>query len=300
MFISIIVPSFNEEQYIPRLLKSLTKQTYRDFEVIIADAFSRDRTREIAESFGAQIVDGGLPAAGRNNGAAVARGDYLFFFDSDIILPTTFLENAVSEIQEKSIQLAGCEARPLSTRLLDKVLHKFAYVGMKITRESNPRLPGYCILISRDIFNTVGGFDETIRVGEDLNLVTRAVEYTPLNLLESTHVFVSVRRFDKEGRASYLRKSIRVHFYRKYRGEIKDEKDIPYEFGTYGKKESKDFELLLNRIQQRLENLEKRIARVQERRGEIPDEIVSNFTEIANTLSALLDDDDGNSKAQKP
>lgn len=288
MFVSVIIPAYNEEQYIPRIMRALQKQTYRNFEVIVADAFSTDRTRRIAASYGATVVDGGLPAEGRNRGAEAAKGDFFFFFDSDVIITSTFIEDAVTEIQEKSIKLAGCEAKPLSTRLLDKVLHKFAFVGMKLTKESNPRLPGYCILISRNIFEKLGGFDETIRVGEDLNLVTRAVDITPLHLLESASVNVSVRRYDKEGRLPYLRKSIRVYFYRKYKGEITNETDIPYEFGKFEKEEHENFDQLLRRIEERLEHLEKRIAKIQKRRGTIPEEIMTNFRNIADTLNSLL------------
>lgn len=299
MFVSVIIPAYNEEQYLPRLLRALKKQSYTDFEVIIADANSEDRTRELAESFGAAVVEGGLPGVGRNRGAAAAKGDFYFFFDSDVIIPSTFIENGVAEIKEKSIQLAGCEAKPLSTRLIDKVLHKFAFVGMKLTKENNPRLPGYCILISREIFEKIGGFDESIRVGEDLNLVTRAVELTPLHLLDSTNIQISMRRFDKEGRLPYLRKSVRVYFYRKYKGEITDEKDIPYEFGKFEKEdESKDFDALLRRIQDRLEYLEKRIANIQKRKGTLPEDIMKNFQNIADTLTSLLsheeDEDDNN------
>ncbi len=289
MFVSVIIPTYNEEQYLPRLLRALKNQTYPDFEVIVADAFSTDRSREIAETYASSVVDGGLPGAGRNRGAEAAKGDFYFFFDSDVIIPSTFLERAIVEIQEKSIQLAGCEARPLSTRLLDKVLHKFAFVGMKLTKESNPRLPGYCILISREIFEKLGGFDESIRVGEDLNLVARAAEQTPLHLLESTDLQIRVRRYDKEGRLPYLRKSLRVYFYRKYKGEIKDEKDISYEFGNFEKEDdSKDFDHLLRRIQERLEYLEKRIAKIQKRKGSLPEDIMTNFQNIADTLDSLL------------
>ena len=292
MFVSVIIPTYNEEKYLPRLLRALKKQTYTEFEIIVSDADSTDRTREIAESFGVAVVGGGLPSIGRNRGAAAAKGDFFFFFDADIIIPATFIEKAVAEIEEKSIGLAGCEAKPLSTKALDKVLHKFAHVGMKITKDSNPRVPGYCLLIYRKVFEKIGGFDETIRVAEDLNLVTRAVEHTPLHILESTYIQVSMRRYAKEGRLPYLGKSIQIYFYRKFKGEIKDEKDIEYEFGNFEEKESREFAALLERIQERLERLEKRISKLMEKRGKVPEELQNAFQEIADTLSNLLSNDD--------
>lgn len=295
MFVSVIIPTYNEEKYLPRLLRALKKQTYSGFEVIVSDAHSADKTRKIAESFDATVVDGGLPSVGRNRGAAAAQGDFYFFFDADIIIPAAFIEKAVAEIEEKSIGLAGCEAKPLSTKPLDKVLHKFAHVGMKITKDSNPRVPGYCLLISREVFEKIGGFDETIRVAEDLNLVTRAVEHTPLHILESTYIQVSMRRYAKEGRLPYLGKSLQIYFYRKFKGEIKDDKDIEYEFGNFEDRESKEFAALLERVQERLERLEKRISKLMEKKGKVPEELQRAFEEIADTFSNLLssDDEDG-------
>ncbi|MEN6592532.1 MAG: glycosyltransferase family A protein, partial [Methanobacterium sp.] len=59
MKISIIIPTYNEEEYLPYLLESIKRQDFTDYEVIVADAHSTDKTREIAKSFGAKIVDGG-------------------------------------------------------------------------------------------------------------------------------------------------------------------------------------------------------------------------------------------------
>ena len=50
--LSIIIPAYNEERYLPKLLNCIKKQTYRDYEVIVADANSKDKTRQIAKKFG--------------------------------------------------------------------------------------------------------------------------------------------------------------------------------------------------------------------------------------------------------
>jgi glycosyltransferase involved in cell wall biosynthesis len=67
--LSIIIPTFNEERFLPYLLKSLNEQTFNDLEVIVADNNSTDATQAIALKSGAT---GGLPARGRNNGAKAA------------------------------------------------------------------------------------------------------------------------------------------------------------------------------------------------------------------------------------
>jgi glycosyltransferase involved in cell wall biosynthesis len=77
--ISIIIPTKNEETCLPKLLDSIKSQDFPDYEIIIADANSTDKTREIAKSYGCIVVDGGLPAVGRNRGAEVANGEILLF-----------------------------------------------------------------------------------------------------------------------------------------------------------------------------------------------------------------------------
>jgi len=72
MKVSIIIPALNEEKTLPVLLDSIKAQDFSDYEVIVADANSKDRTREIAAEYGCRVVDGGLPAVGRNAGAGGA------------------------------------------------------------------------------------------------------------------------------------------------------------------------------------------------------------------------------------
>src|ERR1035438_5499991 len=121
--LSIIIPTVNEERFLPYLLKSLKEQTFNDFEVIVADSNSTDATRSIALKSGARVVKGGLPARGRNNGAKVARGEWLLFLDDDVILPRDFLERTMAEIQKHDFSVATCLIDPLSDRRIDRFLH---------------------------------------------------------------------------------------------------------------------------------------------------------------------------------
>ncbi len=97
--VAIIVPTKNEEKYLPNLIQSLEQQTFQGFWRILADAASTDRTRQIALEHGFIITEGGHPYLGRNNGAKKAIGlgaEILIFIDADIILPHgRFLEMAL-------------------------------------------------------------------------------------------------------------------------------------------------------------------------------------------------------------
>src|SRR3989304_5649057 len=99
--LTIIVPTKNEEACLPILLESIKWQSIQPEEIIIADAFSEDSTRSVAESFGAKVIGGGLPGSGRNKGAQVAKTKYLLFLDADVVLnDTDFLSESLNEIIE--------------------------------------------------------------------------------------------------------------------------------------------------------------------------------------------------------
>ncbi|MFO8015814.1 MAG: glycosyltransferase [Candidatus Woesearchaeota archaeon] len=234
MKISIIIPALNEEDYLPKLLESIKKQTMKDYEVIIADAGSKDRTVSIAKKHGAKVVRGGMPAKGRNNGAKAANGDFLFFFDADVILPKGFLGNAYDEMQGRFLDLATCEFRPISNLTIDKVLHGFANMLVKLGQfAEDSRAPGFCILVTRRLFDRVGGFDESLKMAEDRDFVSRASKFRPLRVLESASLKLSVRRLDKEGRLNLLAKYLYLAFHQRFRGKVKDD-IFEYEFGNFG------------------------------------------------------------------
>ena len=117
MIFSIIIPTYNEEEYLPVLLDSIEEQDFSDYEIIVADANSEDKTREIAEEYGCIIVDGGLPAVGRNNGAKVAKGELLLFLDSDLQLTEDYLGNVLYEFRMERLGIAITQMLPMSNRV---------------------------------------------------------------------------------------------------------------------------------------------------------------------------------------
>jgi glycosyltransferase involved in cell wall biosynthesis len=259
MKVSVIVPTYNEETYLPKLLECLASQTMNkdEYEVIVADAESSDRTPEIAREYGATVVPGGMPAEGRNAGAETAVGDYYFFFDADVKFSHDFLENAYNEMQERFVDVATCETRPLSNVPLDQMMHNFANLYVKLNQYTKPMAPGYCILIHSRLFHRIGGFDTDVTHAEDFDLIRRAVELRPFRVLESVRVTVSVRRYRKEGRLAFIGHSIAVSWHRTFKGEIRE--DFDYEFGDFT--ESGD-NTGLRRIERGINKLSRRFQRV--------------------------------------
>jgi glycosyltransferase involved in cell wall biosynthesis len=261
MKVSIIIPTLNEEATLPKLLDSIRVQNFDDYEIVVADAHSKDRTREIAQSYGCKVVDGGLPAAGRNAGAAAARGELLFFLDADVILPPGFIRNVYDEMEDRYIDLATCEIRPLSDYRLDRVIHRLINLAVILNLWLDPKAFGFCIFVTKRLFRRIGGFDETIYVAEDNDFVKRGSAYRPLRFLSSAYIMVSIRRFEKEGRFAYMKKGIKLNLYRAFWGEIRNNEVVKYEFDTFNKAEETEDSNFLDIIEKRVLKIEEHSRR---------------------------------------
>lgn len=192
--ISIVIPAYNEEKYLPRLLKSIKQQKGVSYEVIVADANSKDRTKEIAGEFGCKIVKGGLPPVGRNSGAKYARGKYLLFLDSDAMIPENYLKRAIGEMKERNLDLATSTIIPISDKLIYKIMHNISNICLKIISKVAYQTPGYCIFITAKQFREIGGFRDV--PFEDIELSNRVKgKFGILSL----SIYLSVRRIEKEG-----------------------------------------------------------------------------------------------------
>ncbi len=198
--LSIIIPTYNEENYLPKLLQSIKDQNFFNYEIIVADADSADRTREIAESFGCKVVEGGSPAVGRNSGAKAAKGEYLLFLDSDVILTEGYLESALNEFQENDLGIGITQLIPISDSKKDKLLHDFANFFMKLVESIKPHGAGcYGILTKKSLHEEVGGFKESLDFGEDSDYIERIGKISTFRVLRGPKLLISTRRLEKEG-----------------------------------------------------------------------------------------------------
>lgn len=261
MEFSIIIPTLNEEVLLPNLLQDLQAQTFRGFEVIVADAGSRDGTVEIAQSLGARVVPGGMPAIGRNCGAQAAGGDFLVFLDADTRIAPDFLEQLHAELEERFLDLATCEIEPISQNPLDGLLHDFTNLAIKIGQFADPHAPGFCIIISQRLFKRVGGFNESLKLAEDHDLVKRASQFRSLRVLNSARVRVSVRRLEKEGRVKLISKYVAVELYRILLGEIKTD-IFKYEFGNFTHEQQAQLDSRVKESQKLIHHIRKEYTRL--------------------------------------
>lgn len=200
MIFSIIIPTYNEEEYLPVLLESIKEQDFDNYEIIVADANSTDRTREIAAEYGCQVVDGGLPAVGRNNGAKVATGEILLFLDSDLKLTEDYLAKVLYEFRMERLGIAITQMLPISNKVEDKLFHDFANYFMISVENIKPHGAGcYGIIAKRELHEKCGGFDESLTFGEDTDYIERLAKEEPFKVLRNAKIGVSTRRLEEEG-----------------------------------------------------------------------------------------------------
>lgn len=232
--LSIIIPTLNEEKYLPLLLDSIKKQDFSDYEIIVADAGSKDKTLEIAKTYSCKIVPGGLPGKGKNGGAKTATGRLLFFLDADSFLPDNFFEKSLEEFQKRELKIATFRLF-LSRKnkflfLLSNLFYNFPII---ILEKIFPHA-ATGILVDRELFEKLNGFDETIKIAEDHDLARRAKKFGKYGVLRSVKIFVSERRFRTEGWIKTSLKYLFYEFYTIFFGPIRSD-FFKYKFNHYEK-----------------------------------------------------------------
>ena len=231
MKISIIIPTYNEEEYLPKLLESIRSQDFTDYEIIVADAQSVDNTREIAKEYGCIVVEGGLPGPGRNRGAEVAQGEILLFLDSDLELTENYLANVIEEFESEDLGIAITQMTPLSQKKRDKYLHDLANWFMIAVENIKPHGAGcYGIISKKELHDEVNGFDEQLSFGEDTDYIERVAEISQFKVLRNARIGVSTRRLEEEGLYTLL-KQYGKSTVNDFRGKRTSAEDLGYEFG---------------------------------------------------------------------
>lgn len=219
--LSIIIPTLNEERYLPILLKEIKKQKFGEssvYEIIVADANSEDRTVEIARNFGCKIVKGGRPAKGRNEGVKIAEGSIFLFMDADnVYLPENFFENILSEFKKRNLGVASFPIEP-DGKKIDKIFYGIYNNFVNLTQIP---FATNSILVKKEVFEKNKGFDEEIRIGEDHDFVQRAARLGKFGFIKTEPVLTSSRRLEQDGRLKTYLKYMLVGIHIVLLGSIK-------------------------------------------------------------------------------
>lgn len=179
--VSIIIPVYNGEAHLAACLDAVCAQNHPDYEIIVVDDCSVDRSTEIAGRFPVRVVrqpENRGAAAARNRGAAEALADTLVFLDSDVRLPEDAISRAVTRLKaEVRFKIVLGEYSENSRELgfvSDYKNLDLAYRGQS-GPDTRKYISGFFFAIARTDYEAVGGFDEqlTSAATEDIDFGLR-------------------------------------------------------------------------------------------------------------------------------
>jgi glycosyltransferase involved in cell wall biosynthesis len=214
--LTIVIPCKNESKTIDETLTLLNFQDHIDnVEVIIADSSDDGTTYQLEsrkhDKFNLKIIEGGLPAKARNNGARLVKTPYMLFMDSDMfLLDSSLLMDSIKEMRLHRVDLLTTKVRTTSGKY-NYVFRTFDMI-QKISKRISPFCLGGFMLFRTDTFNKLGGFDEQAQVSEDY-LLSKQVEPRKFKILNRT-IFTLPRRFDNKGILYMVRLMVRSYFNR--------------------------------------------------------------------------------------
>lgn len=209
--LTIVVPAKNEARLIPNLLTSLTKQDYLKMpstRVWVADANSTDGTPEIVLGFRNRlnigVIRGGMPAVGRNAGAALADSKYVLFCDADIEMAhASVIRRAVDLAEQKQLQCVTTNIVCRDGSWFDKVIYAGNDFFQYLSRLHKPFATGMFMLFERKKFLELGGFNERATFAEDY-LLSQQIARKKFGIVRGG-VYTTNRRFQKMGHARVMR-----------------------------------------------------------------------------------------------
>jgi glycosyltransferase involved in cell wall biosynthesis len=172
--VSIVIPAYNEGRVIGQCLRSIAELEYDPsrIEVVLMDNGSSDQTTLIAESFGARVhVRTDLSVAGlRNAGVAASASEVVAFLDADCVADSGWLRAAVSSLRQERCITGSPYLNPDPPHWIERAWHSTELTG----RYPTTHLNAGNLVVWREDFLRIGGFDETLVTGEDYEFAQRA------------------------------------------------------------------------------------------------------------------------------
>lgn len=229
--VSVIIPVYNAENYISVALDSISKQTFKNYEIIIVDDGSKDNTKSIIDNYCSENIsyihqNNKGPSAARNCGIQTAKGDYIAFLDADDVwLPSklaiqTELLNAHRSVGlvTSGFQIIDSEGTKTATELGTNIAQCDDIVEMLIIRNIMRGGPSG-VLIRAECLKEVGLFDETLRGAEDRDLWLRVAQKFEIMIIENPLFQYRIHSGNSHKKID-LMKNNQMRFLKKYIGCI--------------------------------------------------------------------------------
>jgi glycosyltransferase involved in cell wall biosynthesis len=221
MKFSVIIPAYNEEQYIEKALQAILAQDYPDFEVIVVDNNSTDKTYEVANDFAEKLQSSGklnVPIivikesqigimAACERGRSVAKGDVIARLDADCLPDRDWLVKAAKLFtNEKVVAVSGpydFYDASRAFRVISDSHQRYLYSPVNIILQllhMGAMTIGGNSMFRAVALEEIGGFDKTITFyGDDTNIARRIAKIGKVVFNRDLTMRTSARRFKKEG-----------------------------------------------------------------------------------------------------
>jgi glycosyltransferase involved in cell wall biosynthesis len=186
--VSVIVPTYNRAGIIRETIENILQQTYANVELIIVDDGSSDDTQTILRSYGSRIrwatQKNAGPSAARNRGIQMAKGEIIAFQDSDDVWHATKIERQVSLLARGGesvvccicnsiLQFADSRTRSFELAPVDPPIEEGIWLNPAEVLATRFILFNQAVAIRRKVLRRIGGFDETFRLMEDMDMALR-------------------------------------------------------------------------------------------------------------------------------
>ena len=224
ILISVVIPTLNTRpEFLKEALNSIEKQSYLPFEVIIVNngledlkvfkTFLKIRQFKIAYKSGV--------AQARNFGVNLSTGNYVAFLDDDDLWGQDYLQNIKKQID---LQQPDCLIGKLDQYLNDKIL-PFKNAHGKINKDmilkSNPGITGSSVVINKNVFLSIGGYDPKLPPSEDKSLIIELIiKGFKIVTVPESQAIIRQSEIDRLTNNSTILYEGIFQFYRKYKGQM--------------------------------------------------------------------------------
>jgi len=207
MMATVVIPTLNEEENIAKCLQSIRNQDYKNFEIIVADGGSTDKTVEIASKLADKVLFEAKRtiAAGRQKGADEAKGEVIVFADADAFYPPNWLSSLLRHFDDETVASAHGKIYLAEATFAEKFFHKSANLFFKASNAlGHPTGAGANLAVRKTHFHQVLGFDTDLVTGEDVLLQKKLKKKGKIIFSDDSIAFVSARRVRKWGYAKFF------------------------------------------------------------------------------------------------
>ena len=203
--ITFVLPAYNEEKLIPFAIRSIQEEMAsrpNDYEILVVDNASTDRTSKVALEHGARVIHEpkrGIVAA-RQAGYLHAKYDLLANIDADNAVPAGWLDRALMGLDPGTVVVTGPLVYPEFSGFMQVLTKFFYFVGRLSHHTVGTMVQGGNFIVRKSALDAVGGYNtNVVFFGEDTDFAVRIAAVGNVKLVPKMWVYSSARRFQVDG-----------------------------------------------------------------------------------------------------